>query len=391
MDVIDQIGLILTLGACVFLLLAYREKTRNLTLSHFVTLPDEELPSLSIVVAAKDEQETIGAALDSLLALDYPDLEIILVDDRSEDETLQIAREKAAAHPRGERLTLIANRELPQGWLGKVHGLHLGVKASSKDLVLLTDADVVFESGSLKRALSAQKVLACDHLVVAPQIVTKGFWEPLLVGFFLIMFAVRFRPNRVHRDKKSYVGIGAFNLLTRSALQACGQLEPLRLQVTDDVHLGRLVKSQGMSQYCLVAEDRIKVRWFEGLWGCISGLEKNAYAGMNYSLPFALMGVLFVATPLWLPFTLTCLGYSHWALVYIGFTILLGLSIPDSCLLPKWVAFLFPLASLVLTLTFARSVVLAESRRGIVWRNTHYELEALRKEHWRFLREVAPI
>ena len=297
----------------------------------------------------------------------------------------------AANHPNGGRLKLLRCRELPSGWLGKLHALHSGCKETSKPLILLTDADVIFEPGSLRRAVSAQQILDCDHLVVAPHMETRGFWEPTLVALFLVLFAVRFQPSRVHKSRKSYVGVGAFNLITRSTLEECAHLEPLRLQVTDDVHLGRLVKSLGRTQYCLVAENEIRVRWFEGLRGCVLGLEKNAYAGLNYSLAFSLLVIAAVAVPALLPLALCWLGYSGWAAAYLGFLVLLGLAIPQAFELPKWVGFFFPAASLVLAFTFARSVWLAERRGGIVWRDTHYPLAELRQQHSWFLKEAAPL
>lgn len=383
-------GIVSALGL-VFLIMAYRQRAQSMTLDHFVTFPDEELPGLSIVIAAKDEEKTIGPALDTLLSLDYPDLEIILVEDRSQDKTLEIATQRKQNHPLGHRLQIIANKELPSGWLGKVHALHQGCQASTRPLVLLTDADVHFQPGSLKRAVSAQQTLDCDHFVAAPRIEAAGFWEPLLVSFFLIMFAIRFQPSIVHRRKKSFVGVGAFNLLTREALEACGYLEPLRLQVTDDVDLGRLIKSQDRTQYCVVAQEGISVKWFEGLRGCILGLEKNGYAGLEYNQPFAVAAVGSLLLPPLVPITLIVFGHGIWAAAYLFFLFLVGCTIPESCHLPRWVGLFFPVASLVLAYTFGRSVFLAEKNRGINWRDTHYDLDELRAAHNHFVTEVAPL
>lgn len=363
----------------------------SLTFEHFIVLPDDELPGLSIVIAAKDEAQTIGPALQSLLELDYPQLEIVLVDDRSSDGTGEIADSLARSHPRGDRLTIIHNRELPDGWLGKVHALHLGCRHCRHPLVLMTDADVHFSPDSLKRAVSIQRVLDCDHLVAAPQIEARGFWEPVLTGYFLILFATRFQPSLVHRRPRSYVGVGAFNMLTREALERCEYLEPLRLQVTDDVHLGRLVKSLKMSQYCVIAQDYIRVRWFEGLSGCIHGLEKNAYAGLNYSLPFAMVTLLSLLVVSLGPLALAAAGKAVWGLAILLFQVLVGLTIPKTCHLPRWVGLFFPLAGLVLVYTFARSTWITEKQQGVKWRDTLYPLHTLREAHWHFLREQAPL
>ena len=391
MMTINLVGEIMSVLGLIFLIQAYRQRARSLTLEHFVTFPDQELPGLSIVIAAKDEEKTLGPALDTLLALDYPDLEIILVEDRSQDKTLQVATQRKQNHPQGHRLRILVIKELPEGWLGKLHALHQGCQASTKPLILLTDADVHFQPGSLKRAVSARQTLDCDHFVAAPRIEAEGFWEPLLVSFFLIMFAVRFQPSVVHRRKRSFVGVGAFNLLTREALEACGYLEPLRLQVTDDIYLGRLIKSQGRRQYCVVAQEGISVKWFEGLKGCILGLEKNGYAGLEYNLPFALTVVASLLVPPLVPIVLTALGHAAWAGAYLLFLFLVGCTIPDSCHLPRWVGLFFPVASLVLAYTFGRSVFLAEKNQGINWRHTHYDLSELRAAHKHFVEDVAPL
>lgn len=379
------------LSAAAFLVSAFHKRRQSLTFEHFITLPDQELPPLSIVVAAKDEGLTIGPALESLLDLEYPELEVILVEDRSVDDTYQVALECQQRHPRGHRLVIERCKELPEGWLGKVHGLHLGARKARHPLILFTDADVHFAPESLKRAVSIQQVLSCDHLVAAPQIDARGFWEPLLTAYFLIMFAVRFQPSQVHTRKKSYVGIGAFNMLTRQTLERCHYLEPLRLQITDDVHLGRLVKSLGMSQYCVIAEDQIRVRWFEGLLGCVRGLEKNAYAGLNYSLPFAVLVLLSLLGTALAPALMALTGKATWAGLYLLFLFLTGLTVPPSCRLPRWVGLFFPVAAGVLAYTFGRSVWLTEKQDGVRWRGTYYSLAELRKEHWRFLREKAPL
>lgn len=382
---------VLLLAAALTIAMATRERLQTLTLDHFENCPDETLPGLSIVVAARDEAGTVGPALNSLLSLDYPDLEIVFVDDRSRDGTGSVAEECRRVHPNGKRLTVLRCEELPSGWLGKLHALHIGCQATTKPMVLLTDADVLFQEQSLKRAVSASKILSADHLVVAPQILARGFWEPVLVAFFLILFATRFRPSTVHRRKDRYVGVGAFNLLTREALTGCDFLRPLRLQVIDDVHLGRLIKSRGFNQFCVVGMDYVRVRWFEGLGGCVKGLEKNAYAGLKYNPAFAALVVLAVAAPFWTPLLLTLVGLPQWAAGYLLFLLVMGWTIPPGCHLPRWVGLAFPLASLVLAITFARSAWLTEKQGGVRWRGTLYDLAELRQAHHEFISTVAPL
>lgn len=148
------------------------------------TLPadgPEALPRLSIVVPALNEEETVEPAMRTLLALDYPQLEIIAVDDRSTDETGGILDRLAATDP---RLRVLHVRELPAGWLGKNHALHLASREATGDYILFTDADVLFEPTVLRRTVRAMIARGLDHLAVFPELVRGGFWETLCVWFF---------------------------------------------------------------------------------------------------------------------------------------------------------------------------------------------------------------
>ncbi len=356
-----------------------------MSLSLFEPLPDERLPALSIVVAAKDEAERVEEALNSLLCLDYPEFEVIFIDDRSSDGTSEIAQRLQDEHPQRERLKVIINRELPEGWLGKVHALHLGVKAARHPLVLLTDADVTYSPLALRRAVTAQQVLGADHLPVAPRFEVSGFWEPVLVAYFFVLFTARFQPSTVHRKKDRFVGVGAFNLVTRECLERLEYLEPLKLQVVDDIHLGRMVKARGCRQFALLGQDELSVHWFSGLNGVVRGLEKNAYAGLDYHFPTAVAAAVFSAAPFWTILLLFWKAGWSWALVWYLFQIGLGTLAAIGTGVGAWTGAAFPLAGLVLAYTMLRSAILAESRQAIVWRGTRYELKELRRAHQEFV------
>lgn len=362
-----------------------REARRGMLLRSFPLLPDDRLPALSIVIAARDEAGSVGAALTSLLNQDYPELEVVLVDDRSSDGTSQIADQVARTHPNAHRLTVIHNKELPRGWLGKVHALHLGVLATRYPLVLLTDADVHYSHDALKRAVTAQQVLQADHLAVAPRFEIHGFWEPVLVTYFFVLFAMRYQPWTVHRKKKRFVGIGAFNLMTREMLERMEWLEPLRMQVVDDLHLGRMAKARGGRQFALLGQESMSVHWFHGLSGVVKGLEKNAYAGLDYNLPFALAASLFAAFPFWSIIVFAAYAGAGWALVWYLFQVAMGALSARATGVPAWAGVALPAAGMVLSYTMLRSTWLAERRGAIIWRETRYPLAELRRAHQEFV------
>lgn len=362
-----------------------RETQRLLRLEQFTPLTDDRLPPLSLIVAARDEGKSIGPALNSILNLEYPVLEVILVDDRSSDDTVAIARSIQEFHPRGERLRLIENRELPDGWLGKVHAQHLGVTSARHPLILLTDADVVFSRDALKRAVSAQQMLGADHLAVLPRLVTKGFWEPAVAAYLEWLVVILFRPSSLHRSRYRFVGVGAFALLTRDILSRVEWMEPLRLQVIDDGYLGLMVKARRGRQYLLVGRDDLSLRWFTGLTGFLKGLEKNAYAAVGYSFPLALVTALAISAPFW-SVALLALTSPFWALTLYLLMTLTAFLVGSVQRTPAWPAVTLPLASLAVACAFVRSAFLAEKRQAVVWRDTAYSLPRLRKAHKELLK-----
>ncbi len=362
-----------------------RQQRETLELQHFRPLPDCRLPSLAVVMAARNEERAITRTLTSLLDQEYPDLKVVMVDDRSQDSTRALALAVKAEHPNGKRLTILPNDHLPEDWLGKVHALHVGTLTTTSDLVLLTDADVVFAPGALSQSISAQQILCCDHLAAAPKIETRGLWEPILVGYFFLLFSLRFRPADVHCNPRRFVGVGAFNLLTREMLLRSEYLKCLRMQVIDDIQLGRWVKQVGGTQNCLLTGDQISVRWFEGVAGAVRGLEKNSYAGADYRPGLAFLGALGVLAPIWA----LLLGWlSHGVLGLLCTWLVLalwGLTVPKPFALPSWVGIGFPFASVILAATLIRSAFLCEKRKGIRWRDSFYSLTQLRRHHWTFL------
>ena len=128
-------------------------------------------PTLSIVTAARNEARGIEAAVKSLLRLDYPGLEIVIVNDRSEDDTGAILQRLVVDHP---HLKVITIAELPPGWLGKNYALHTGAARATGQLLLFTDADIVFEPSTLRRAVALMEEERIDHLAAIPDVRVPG-------------------------------------------------------------------------------------------------------------------------------------------------------------------------------------------------------------------------
>jgi glycosyltransferase involved in cell wall biosynthesis len=204
-------------------------------------------PSITVIVPARNEAADIAATLHSLLSQDYSNLQIIAIDDRSTDETSAIIDTIAAQHP--EKLRALHVTELPPGWLGKTHAMALAARQAPTDYLLFTDADVLFHPIAIRLALANAVATHADHLVLLPTTLIHRWDEAAILGFFQTFSLWGARPWRIPdpNSKRDAIGIGAFNLLRREAYQQIGGFESLRMEIVEDVGLGRRIKRAGLA------------------------------------------------------------------------------------------------------------------------------------------------
>lgn len=374
-------GALLVWSVGVGLLARGRRSYRRLTEIPFTPSDLSILPRLSVLVPACNEGATVERAMRSLLALDYPDLEIIAVDDRSTDETGAIldnlARQDARLHVK--HVT-----HLPQGWLGKNHAMQAAAAEASGEWLLFTDADVIFQPHTLRLAVAYACRSRVDHLVVMPRCETHGFWERLFVSYFGLMFSFRVRPWEVADPKKpAYVGLGAFNLVRTCCYRQFGGHSALPMDVADDTKLGKVIKQHGFRTELLEGGDLLSVRWVIGLRGVVDGLTKNAFAGFDFSLVRETCAIVTLAyTALYPlaallapgPIFVRLIGLSSFAVMTYGARLLRPITDAEA-----WYGLAYPLASLVLIFIMLRSTWYAYRQNGIIWRGTLYPLDELRK------------
>ena len=242
--------------------------------------PQTGWPRLSVVVPARNEATDIEEALRSLLAQDYPDLEVIAVDDRSEDGTGVILDRLATEHA---SLRVLHIAELPDGWLGKTHACHAGARLATGSFLLFTDADVRFAPDALRRAIAFATSKRLGHLVAWPQLIAPGFWERCFQATFAMFLNFKLRPWELHvPGSRGFVGMGAFNLVSRDSYAKVGGHEILAMEVVDDVKLGLVLRRSGIRQGSIAAGDLVRVPWARGLSGSLRGLLKNAFAGLEW-------------------------------------------------------------------------------------------------------------
>jgi cellulose synthase/poly-beta-1,6-N-acetylglucosamine synthase-like glycosyltransferase len=245
-------------------------KAFHLTPDFVDEAPAEALPRLSVVVAAKDEEAHIGACLQSLLEQDYPDLEILVVNDRSADRTADIFEALAEQH---DNLRMLTVTDLPEGWCGKNHAMHVGIGQARGEYLCMTDADCRFHSPrALRAAMAYAQKHHADMLSLLPTMQMGSFWEyflqPIAVGVMMIWFP----PGKVNdpRSRTAYAN-GMFMLLRRDAHDAVGGHEAIRSSLIEDMDLARNVKRAGLNLRTVLTRGLISVRMYTDLAGLTRG------------------------------------------------------------------------------------------------------------------------
>jgi glycosyltransferase involved in cell wall biosynthesis len=348
-------------------------------------------PRVSIIVPARNEEDIMEQALNTLLALDYDNYEVIAVNDRSTDSTGEIM-DRIAGNPHFSQRTreigppplrVIHHTELPAGWLGKTHAMWTAAKEATGDWLLFTDADVLFKPDSLRRALAYAEAEPADHVVLFPRMIMKRPGEFMMIAFFQTMFMFGHRPWKVaDPSTDDHMGVGAFNMVRRGVYEAVGTYEALRMEVLDDMKLGKVVKKAGFAQRNVFGADLISIRWAHGAMGIVENLTKNFFAVLSFQWWRALLSVFGLAFLNFGPFLGVWLAHG-WergpyavALASI-FLIYLGMSWRSS--VPPYYFLLHPVSTTLFIYTLMRSMVLTLWNDGIVWRGTKYPLEELRK------------
>jgi glycosyltransferase involved in cell wall biosynthesis len=364
-------------------------------------------PRISIIVPARNEEETIEQCLRSLLALDYENYEVIAVNDRSTDRTGEIMervmrdshfsqKKPEAGHPdsavRSQKflslftapeLRVIQHSELPRGWLGKTHAMWTAAKTASGDWLLFTDADVLFKPDSVRRALVYAEHEHADHVVLFPRMIMKRPGEYMMIAFFQSMFMFGHRPWKVaDPSTDDHMGVGAFNLVRRGVYEAVGTYQALRMEVLDDMKLGKVVKNAGFAQRNVFGGDLISIRWAHGAFGVVNNLTKNFFAVLSFQSWRTVISAVGLAFLNYGPFLGLWLAHG-WARAPYGIALvsmlLIYIGISWRSAVPAYYFLLHPVSTTLFIYTLLRSMILSLWNDGIVWRGTKYPLEELRR------------
>ncbi|NQZ02871.1 MAG: glycosyltransferase [Bdellovibrionales bacterium] len=353
---------------------------QSLRLNHnSLSFEQVDAPLVSVVVPACNEEQNILSTLQSLESQTYSNIEVVAVNDRSTDSSGQIMKAFCETHPRFQYLEI---NHLPEGWLGKNNALNSGAKLAAGELLLFTDGDIIFSPNAIEHSLRILNGSQLDHLVVAPNFKSSDAILSSMQCFFSLMVLTLFRPSGFGKLKNSYIGAGAFNLLSSKIYKSFGGHEQLRLEVVDDIMLGKLVVRHGGKQALLDGSDMISVAWYANWREMILGLQKNAFAGLRYSW----LSVLRITIE---TFGLNILPY-YFLTTFDGlpfYILLTGVALMHTTLAvaahkmgySPALTILTPISALLLWFAQLRSAVITHLDKGITWRGTHYPLKALKE------------
>ena len=360
-------------------------------------------PRVTIIVPARNEEADIERTLTNLLALDYDNYEVIAVNDRSTDRTGEIMKRvwgavvpstgsvqtpmsrksrETWATP-ATKLKIIHIEELPNGWLGKTHAMWTAARQATGDWLLFTDADVMFKPDSLRRALAYAESAHADHVVMFPQIIMKTPGERMMIAFFQTLFVFGHRPWKVaDPSTEDHMGVGAFNLVRRKVYESVGTYERLRMEVLDDMKLGKVVKEAGYAQRNVFGEDLISLYWARGTWGIVRNLSKNFFAILSFQWPRTFLTCITLAflnlwpfAGLWLAHGMAKIPFA--VALFSLFCIYCGMWFKSP--IRPYYFFLHPVSSTLFLYILIQSTLLTLVRDGVVWRGTKYPLEELRR------------
>lgn len=249
---------------------------------NYKQLPANKLPFISVLIPARNEERSIRKCVESLLMQDYKDFEVIVLNDNSEDKTLEILKEMQVNHP---KLHVINGKVLEDGWTGKNFACHQLYSQSKGEYVLFSDADTVHFNNSLRNAVTRAVNRNADLYSLIPSMTLETFAEKFIMpGIHFTSFTLL--PYYLAENLKSpafAMGLGPFMLFKRDAYEKIGGHESVKSQIVEDVALAKSIKKHGLKVVVNKGLDILSCRMYHSFSEIWEGFSKNIFPGMNYN------------------------------------------------------------------------------------------------------------
>jgi chlorobactene glucosyltransferase len=352
------------------------------------TAPPQDAPLISVCIPARNEERNIRACVESMLAQDYPNIEVIVLDDRSSDSTPEILRQLSAQN---DKLKIISGSDLPEGWAGKPHALHQASASARGEWLCFVDADTVVSRECLSSCYAKALETDAEMFTIMTFQVTGSFWERVVMPLVMTALSVGFSPRKVNDPKrKDAIANGQFILIKRSVYDAIGGHARVKDQIVEDKALSEQVKWNGHS---LIVADGMKVartRMYTSLPEMWEGWTKNIYLGLRdqpallglgvFGAFLALAAALFLPLwPLfgylwyldgggWMAMTVMAKSLLLWIfLVHVRARVALNMKISP------WYALTTPLGAAVFAAMMFASAWKVTSGKGVTWKGRIYK------------------
>lgn len=330
-------------------------------------------PKVSVIVPARNESANIVRCLSSLAKQDYPHYEVIVVDDRSEDDTYALCQQLAQQHP---HIKVVAGQDLPDGWAGKNWANQQGVQVAEGEILVFTDADTAFHPACLRQSVQHLIDSGKQALTLAPLLECLTFWEKVYQPaqiFFLLMFSPGFLTQNP-KSKASLVN-GQFIMVHRPTYERLGGHPAIKGKVVDDKAIGDLYKKNGIVIGIAIATDLFRCRMYTSFGEILNGWSKNMYLGLDRKLHLlALLSLIMLCTNL-LPFFFLPLSLTYGPeeifltslFSVVACLVLRAISV-QMYDLPSVYALTHPLAAMFAMLIFLHSGYRGLTGRGVSWK-----------------------
>jgi len=364
----------------------------NFTINNFLfkkpssfLLPEpfkEAMPLISILIPARNEEKNIRRCVRSLLKQDYSNIEIIVLDDNSNDNTAAIVRQMAK---KDRRVKLIAGKPLKKGWSGKSYACHQLAKYANSDYFIFTDADTLHFKSTVTNAISSLIANKLDALSIYPRQIMVTSHERIIVSF-ISFFVLNFLYLPFLKYSKNPIfctGMGQFMLFKRKVYENIGGHGSVRTEILEDVHISKQVKRCGYNFMVFDGREDIHCRMYNSFSEVISGFSKFIFATFYYSILIqststVMVILLFLLPFIWLPLGLTVITFPKIIMVLLIIQVNIVLAIRTMLAFRFknkifYTVFLHPFSIIYLIFISINSVFQTKSSRGVSWKDRTYD------------------
>ena len=336
--------------------------------------PPARLPAVSTIVPARNEELNIDRCVRGLLRQDYPNLEMIFVDDDSSDATPEILARHAA---RDHRVKVVQTGGKPEGWNGKQWACHCGAQAATGEWFCFMDADTYAEPHLISRTVAFAEANQIDMLTLQPWYEIRGLWERIVLPAGLLPLLLVFPPDRVNNPEDDLVmANGQFILIRRPVYEAVDGHAGIRDRMMDDFSLAESVKRAGYRLFVAEGMDLMRVRLYTNLKEIWRGALKAAVeisGGWTTSVLGLLLNILINVAPVFLLAGAVLVGARPVALI-LSVVVLLQVLYYGTVRIaafraPPWSAITYPFGSLIVSIILLDGMIRVASGRDIRWKD----------------------